>query len=70
MFALSFVYFSYGIIKFLSADVTDKSREESKNSILWGIVGMIIMFSVYGIIHFILVTFGIQNNSATNYLNI
>ena len=59
MFSVSFVYFIYGIVKFLSADVADKSREEARNSIMWGIVGMVIMFSVYGIIKFILYTYGI-----------
>ena len=61
-FALSFVYFIYGVIKFLSTDAGTKSstREEARSSILWGIVGMVIMFSVYGIIKFILATFGIS----------
>ena len=62
LFAISFVYFIYGVIKFLSSDAGDKGakRIEARNSILWGIVGMLIMFSVYGIIRFVLATFGIS----------
>ena len=61
LFALSFVYFLYGIVKFLKSEADDKgtSRAEARKSILWGIVGMLIMFSVYGIIKFVLATFGI-----------
>ena len=61
MFALSFAYFTYGIVRFLSTDAADKgpARIEARNAMLWGIVGMVIMFSVYGIIKFILATFGI-----------
>lgn len=61
-FALAFAYFVYSIVKYLSLDVSDsKSRKEMQDAIMWGIVGMIIMFCVYGIIHFVLATFGISN---------
>ena len=62
LFGVSFIYFIYGVIKFLSSDAGDKGgkRLEARNSILWGIVGMLIMFSVYGIIRFVLDTFGIS----------
>jgi hypothetical protein len=60
LFSLSFLYFTYGVVKFLSMDAADKGRDEAKRSILWGMVGMLIMFSVYGIIHFVLVSFGIS----------
>ena len=62
--AVSFVYFIYSVIRFLSIDPGDKGgkRIEARNSILWGIVGMLIMFSVYGIIHFVLATFGISSS--------
>ena len=76
-FAIAFLYFVYGVVKFLSSDVADKSRKESRDAILWGMVGMLIMFSVYGIIRFVLDTFKVQNTttinglqvSPTNYIN-
>ncbi len=66
-FGISFVIFIWGIVKFLMADAGDKgtTRAESRNSILWGMVGMLIMFSVYGIIHFVLATFGISGIEGT-----
>jgi len=74
MFAVAFVYFLYGIIRFLSLEVTDKARDDAKRSILWGLVGMLIMFSVYGIIAFVLRSFGISNSqiapAAKPYLHI
>ena len=62
LFAVSFVYFLYGIVKFLRAEPDDKgtTRTESRNAIMWGLIGMLIMFSVYGIIRFVLGTFGIS----------
>jgi hypothetical protein len=47
----------------------DKSRKEAQNAILWGIVGMVIMFSVFGLIRFVLITFGIDpSGSGANYI--
>ena len=58
-FSLAFLYFIYGIVKFLSLEGGDKTRKEAQDAILYGIIGMVIMFSVYGIIKFVLATFGI-----------
>ena len=77
MTALAFLYFLYGIVKFLKSDAGDKgtTRQEARSSILWGIVGIVIMFSVYGLIHFVLYTFGVSpttdiSSEAQGYLNI
>ncbi len=50
----------------------EKSRQEGKNGILWGLVGMFIMVGVFSIINVILHTFGIdqtQSVSSNDYLN-
>jgi hypothetical protein len=77
LFALAFVYFVYGIIKFIRVNQDEKGtgRIEARDSILWGIVGMVIMFSVFGLIKFVLATFGISPNdigsdSAKNFLGL
>ncbi len=54
VFGVATVYFVYGVVKFLSSDVADKARIDARNSILWGIVGMAVMFSVFGLINFVL----------------
>jgi hypothetical protein len=72
IFAISFVYFIYGIIKFVRTDADDKSatRSEARSAIMWGIVGMVIMFSVYGLIAFVLNTFGVSvNPTADQFLH-
>lgn len=68
LFAISFLYFSYGVVRFLSHDADGKNpaREEAKNSIIWGIVGMAVMFSVFGLINFILISFGISGSTKIN----
>ncbi len=69
MFAIAFLYFVWGAIRFLSSDADDKgnNRKESRDSMVWGILGMVIMFSVYGLVNFVLNTFGVvPNNAAVN----
>ena len=67
LFALSFVYFLYGIVKFLKSEADDKgtSRAEARKSILWGIVGMFVMASVYGILALLDNTFELGAFSGT-----
>ena len=63
LFAVAFLYFIYGIVRFLKLDAADKSREEAKMAMVWGMVGILIMFSVYGIIQYlILPTFGVSTS--------
>ncbi|KND47763.1 MAG: hypothetical protein AB201_02415 [Parcubacteria bacterium C7867-006] len=77
MFAVSFLYFVYGVFNFLNQDLNsaDKTRGESRSAIMWGIAGMVIMFSVFGIIRFVMGTFGItssdiNSSGATNFLKL
>lgn len=62
LFALAFLYFLYGIVKFVNPGTGEKEKAEARNGILWGLVGMAIMFSVYGLINFVLATFGIPQS--------
>jgi len=56
LFVLAVVYFLWGIFKFVSNDEGGTEREEGKKSMMWGIIGLFIMISVWGIIGFIKTT--------------
>jgi uncharacterized membrane protein len=60
-FVVATIVFFYGIVKFIQNADDDTKREEGKKSIIYGIVGFVVMFSVYGIIKFVLNTLGIPN---------
>ncbi len=59
MFAAALAYFIFGVMQFI-ADGAEK-KTEAKNSMLWGLVGMAIMFGVFGIIKLIESTLGVSN---------
>jgi len=58
-FAIAFVVFLWGVFTFIASEAADTKREEGKKKIIWGLFGMFIMFSAYGLIRLILGTFGI-----------
>lgn len=59
-FAVAFLVFFWGIFQFIASQTTDTNRDEGKRKIFWGLFGMFIMISAYGLIHLILGTFGIS----------
>lgn len=66
LFSVAFIYFAVGVIKLITADAGKK--EEGKRAVIWGLVGMFVMFSTYGIIRLILDTFDIQKDEVP-YIN-
>ena len=58
-FAIAFIVFFWGIFQFIFSQTADDKRDEGKRKIFWGLFGMFIMISVYGLIGLILGTFGI-----------
>ncbi len=70
VFVLSTAYLFYGVVKFVNPNTGEKDRLEARGAIMWGIVGMAIMFSVYGLIAFVLSTFGVGNGTKLDQTNI
>ncbi len=63
MFSVALLYLVFGITKFVVKAGDDKARSEGKNAIMWGIAGMLIMVSVFGIIRFVLTNIGGDTNT-------
>ena len=60
LMALAFLLFVYGLVEFLFKLSEGGDNKEGKQHMIWGIVGMLIMISVYGIIGLIDNTFGLD----------
>ncbi|HXK39921.1 MAG TPA: hypothetical protein VJ837_03740 [Candidatus Paceibacterota bacterium] len=60
LFGCAFVVFSWGLAVFIKNKDSDEGRETGKRTIIWGIVGMFIMASVFGIINVIAGTLGVK----------
>lgn len=60
LFALALVMFFYGGAEFILRAGEDEGRETGKQHMLWGVIGMFIMASVFGILRVVASTFGIS----------
>lgn len=56
LFAVAFVVFFWGLVQFIASDA---KKSEGKSKIFWGLFGMFVMISAYGLIFLVLDTFGI-----------
>lgn len=55
----AFVVFIWGVFEFIAHAEDETKRTEGRRAILWGLVGLVIIFGAYGIINVALGTFGI-----------
>mgnify|MGYP001558029711 CR=1 FL=1 len=58
-FAVALLVFFWGVVEFIRSETADAKRADGQKKIVYGLVGMFIMFSAYGIIQLILDTLGI-----------
>ena len=72
IFACGFFLFVYGLVEFLIKLNEGGDNAEGKQHMVWGIVGMLIMVSVYGILALVTNTFGInlQNPDTSSLPNV
>lgn len=66
LFALAMVYFLYGVARYLLSPDNEEVRKSSKTHMLWGVIGMFIMVSVFGIMSLLLNTVGERNIQINN----
>lgn len=59
IFAAALVYFLWGLAMFIASADDPAKRTQYKQHILWGVVGMVVMVSVYSILEIGLNTFGV-----------
>ncbi|MDO8521139.1 MAG: hypothetical protein Q7S52_03420 [bacterium] len=62
LFALAFVYFVYGVAAYIWNPDNEEARTNGQRSMLWGVIGMLIMVSVFGIMRFLISSIGADAN--------
>lgn len=64
MFAVALLVFVYGVFEFVRDSASEDGRETGKRHIIYGLIGLFIMVSAFGIIKVITGTFGLSDGQA------
>ncbi|OGI63920.1 hypothetical protein A2914_02270 [Candidatus Nomurabacteria bacterium RIFCSPLOWO2_01_FULL_41_21] len=62
LFAIAFVVFLYGIVMFLVNQENEQKRTDGKKHMIWGLVGLTIMFCVWALINLLVSTFKLEQD--------
>ena len=62
LISVALIVFIWGLIKYLTKVGDDKSRAEAVQLMLWGIVAIFVMSSVWGLVALLQNTFSVQRN--------
>ena len=60
VFVLAIVVFGWGIVKFIAAAGNPDEIKKAKSFLVWGVVGMMVGASIFGLVDFIQRYFGIE----------
>ncbi len=66
--AAAVVYFIYGIAKYVMSG-SDDAKAAAKDKIIYGVVGLFVMVSVWGLVNILVRTFGLDNNPQIQDIN-
>ncbi|HRH55461.1 MAG TPA: hypothetical protein PK609_01200 [Candidatus Paceibacterota bacterium] len=59
IYALAFLVFLVGMTRYFFLEQGEEGREKGKQLMLWGLIGFVVMFSVWGLVNLLLGTFGV-----------
>ncbi len=61
LFAAALLYFLWGGFVFIISAGNDQARAEGRQHMLWGVIGMVVMVSVFALLNIGLNTFGVNS---------
>jgi cbb3-type cytochrome oxidase subunit 3 len=67
MFGIALIGFFYGLIMYIFGK--EQNKDQAKKTMIWGVVALFVMASIWGLIYFIQQAVGVnQNNAPTQQL--
>ena len=68
LMATAFLVFFWGVVKFISKAGDEKAVTEGKKLIIWGLLALFIMISLWGILRFLFGELGLDGNFGLPFL--
>ncbi len=63
--ALALLVFFWGLVKYIAKADDEKAKEAGKNIMIWGVIALFVMFSVFGLVNFLQESFGTTADTIT-----
>ena len=57
LIALAVVFFLYGVMKYIGSADDEENRKKGKSIMIYGIIGLFVMVSFWGIVNILIITF-------------
>ena len=64
--ALALIFFFYGLAKYILNSGDEEKRTEGKGIMIWGIIALFVMVSVWGLVNLLANTFEVNDGSTIN----
>lgn len=61
VFGLAIVFFFWGLVTFLRAAGDPKAQEAGRNQMIWGVIAIAVMISIYGLVYWLQGLLGVNN---------
>jgi heme/copper-type cytochrome/quinol oxidase subunit 2 len=68
--AVAFLVFVWGVARFIKSAGSEKEIKDSKNLIIWGIIGLFVLITIWGIITFLRGEFGFNDKIGIPQINL
>jgi len=53
MFGVALLFFVWGVVEMVAKADNESARAKGKQHIIWGLIGLVVMFSVFGLVNII-----------------
>jgi succinate dehydrogenase/fumarate reductase cytochrome b subunit len=54
LYAVAFLFFLFGIMRYFFASTNEEARAKGKQHMMWGVIGLVVLFSVWGLVRILL----------------
>ncbi|MFA5987255.1 MAG: pilin [Candidatus Paceibacterota bacterium] len=62
---LAFLWFIWGVVKYITAGSEEEDRNKGRDMMIWGIIALFVMTSVWGLVGILSGTFELSNTQPT-----
>jgi hypothetical protein len=61
--AVAFLVFVWGVVRFIKSAGNEQEIKDSKNILIWGVIGLFVLITIWGIIYFLQGEFGFRTGN-------